>query len=43
MEQVVVDQAEARRRAEVIIDPRKCVHIKLPSELHAEIRIFAFK
>lgn len=43
MEQVVVDQEEARRRAEFIIDPRKCVHIKLPSELHAEIRIFAFK
>lgn len=26
-----------------ILDPRKCVHIKIPSELHAEMRVFAFK
>ena len=40
---MVAEQEEARRRAEFIIDPRKCVHIKLPSELHAEMRVFAFK
>jgi hypothetical protein len=43
LEQAVAEQEEERRRVEFIIDPRKCVHIKLPSELHAEMRVFGFK
>lgn len=36
-------EAEAlREQVNFAIDPRKCVHIKLPSELHAQMRIFGF-
>ena len=35
--------AELRRKVEVIIEPRKCVHLKLPSEVHAGARIFGIK
>ncbi len=38
-----VQEEELRKQIDSIIDPRKCVHIKLPSELHAEMRVFAFK
>jgi len=34
---------ELRRQAERIIDPRKCVHIKLPTELHAEMRVIGLR
>jgi hypothetical protein len=34
---------QLRRQAELIIDPRKCVHIKLPSELHAEMRVIGLR
>jgi hypothetical protein len=34
---------ELRRQVDFIIDPRKCVHIKLPSELHAEMRVFGLR
>jgi hypothetical protein len=37
------EEEELRRQVEFIIDPRKCVHIKIPSELHAEMRVFAFR
>lgn len=37
------EEEELRKQVNSIIDPRKCVHIKLPSELHAEMRVFAFK
>lgn len=37
------EEEELRRQVGSIIDPRKCVHIKLPSELHAELRVFGFK
>jgi hypothetical protein len=37
------EEEELRKQVNSIIDPRKCVHIKLPSELHAELRVFAFK
>ena len=30
---------ELRKQIEYVIDPRKCVHIKIPSELHAEMRV----
>ena len=33
---------ELREQVNFVIDPRKCVHIKLPSELHAQMRIFGF-
>ena len=39
-------QAEAeelRSQVNAIIDPRKCVHIKIPSELHAEMRVFGLR
>lgn len=36
-------QEEQRRQIGFIIEPRKCVHIKIPSELHAEMRVFAFR
>jgi hypothetical protein len=38
-----VQEEELRKQIDSIVDPRKCVHIKLPSELHAEMRVFAFK
>jgi hypothetical protein len=34
---------ELRKQVECIIDPRKCVHIKIPAELHAEMRVFGFQ
>ena len=34
---------ELRRRVDFIIDPRKCVHIKIPAELHAEMRVFGLR
>lgn len=37
------EEEELRRQVDSIVDPRKCVHIKLPSELHAELRVFGFK
>jgi hypothetical protein len=37
------EEEELRKQVNSIIDPRKCVHIKLPSELHAELRVFSFK
>ncbi len=38
------EAAEAlRRRVEFIIDPRKCVHVKIPAELHAEMRVFGLR
>ena len=36
-------QEEQHRQIGFIIEPRKCVHIKIPSELHAEMRVFAFR
>ena len=36
-------QAELLKQVEYIVDPRKCVHIKLPSELHAEMRIVGLR
>lgn len=33
---------ELREQVGHILDPRKCVHIKLPSELHSKMRIFGF-
>ena len=38
-----VEEEEERRRIDFIIDPRKCVHIKLPAELHAEMRVFGLR
>lgn len=37
------EAAELLEQVDHIIDPRKCVHIKLPSELHAQMRVFGFK
>lgn len=34
---------ELLEQVNYIVDPRKCVHIKLPSELHAQVRVFGFK
>jgi len=34
---------ELRKQIDFIIDPRKCVHIKLPAELHAEMRVFGLR
>jgi len=34
---------ELRKQVERVVDPRKCVHIKLPSELHAEIRVIGLR
>ncbi len=34
---------ELRKQTEHILDPRKCVHIKIPSELHAEMRIVGLR
>lgn len=34
---------ELRRQVEHVIDPRKCVHIKIPSELHAEMRVLGLR
>ncbi len=34
---------ELRKQAEYVLDPRKCVHIKIPSELHAEMRIVGLR
>jgi hypothetical protein len=36
-------QEELRKQVEFIVDPRKCVHVKIPSELHAEMRVFGFQ
>lgn len=33
---------QLREQVNLVIDPRKCVHIKLPSDLHAQMRIFGF-
>lgn len=35
-------EEELRRQVEHIIDPRKCVHVKIPAELHGDMRIFGF-
>jgi hypothetical protein len=34
---------ELRREVEFIIEPRRCVHIKMPSELHADFRVFGLR
>lgn len=34
---------ELRKQIEHVIDPRKCVHIKIPSELHAEMRVLGLR
>ena len=34
---------ELRKQIEYVIDPRKCVHIKIPSELHAEMRVLGLR
>jgi hypothetical protein len=26
-----------------LLESRKCIHLKLPSDLHADLRVFAFK
>lgn len=36
------EEEELLEQVGYILDPRKCVHIKLPSELHAQMRIFGF-
>lgn len=36
------EEEQLREQLSFVIDPRKCVHIKLPSELHAQMRIFGF-
>lgn len=41
-EQERAEAEELHRQVNSIIDPRKCVHIKLPSELHSQMRIFGF-
>ena len=33
---------ELREQINLVIDPRKCVHVKLPSDLHAQMRVFGF-
>lgn len=35
--------AELVEQVGFALDPRKCVHVKIPSELHAEMRVFGFK
>ena len=34
---------ELRRKVETIVEPRRCVHLKLPSEIHAAVRIYGMK
>ena len=42
-EQQVEAAEELRNQVNAIIDPRKCVHVKIPSELHAEMRVFGLR
>ena len=42
-EQQVEEAEELRSQVNAIIDPRKCVHIKIPTELHAEMRVFGLR
>lgn len=42
-EQQAEEAEELRSQVNAIIDPRKCVHIKIPSELHAEMRVFGLR
>ena len=42
-EQKAEEAEELRSQVNAIIDPRKCVHVKIPSELHAEMRVFGLR
>lgn len=42
-EQRKAEAEELRKQANLVLDPRKCVHIKIPSDLHAEMRVFSFQ
>jgi len=37
------EQEALREKVSHIVEPRKCVHLKLPSEVHSELRIFGIK
>jgi hypothetical protein len=36
-------QEALREKVAAIVEPRRCVHLKLPAEVHQELRIFAIK
>lgn len=42
-EQEREEAEELVRTVSFVIDPRKCVHVKIPAELHAEMRVFGLR